>query len=213
MYAQVGKRKENKSRAVANSVAQKKRGVKQDLGFVDNRVPVSHNIETIQRIKTVTVTNTINNYDSGWVQSETLSQGVEAGPRAEAQAVAKIAGGSWVGGHMVNDRLGGSGGFSNIVPITSSMNNKHHTIENDAQKKVGNGGTPYEVRYYMAILHRDDYTFTPSGDKVNNLADQFQQSYEWRTKEVQAGGSSGRPRPYQAPGPITRVNGAVLDMD
>lgn len=37
MYEQVEKPKENKSRAVANSVAQKKNGVKQGFGFVDNR--------------------------------------------------------------------------------------------------------------------------------------------------------------------------------
>ncbi len=37
MYAQVEKPKENKSRAVADSVAQKKSTVKQSFGFVDNR--------------------------------------------------------------------------------------------------------------------------------------------------------------------------------
>ena len=37
MYSQVDRPKENKSRAVANSVAQKKRDSTQGLGFVDNR--------------------------------------------------------------------------------------------------------------------------------------------------------------------------------
>ncbi|SDU58385.1 hypothetical protein [Desulfobacula phenolica] len=37
MYAQVEKPKENKSRAVANTVVQKKSGVNQGFGFVDNR--------------------------------------------------------------------------------------------------------------------------------------------------------------------------------
>jgi hypothetical protein len=37
MYAQIEKPKENKSRAVANGSAQKKSGVKQGFGFVDNR--------------------------------------------------------------------------------------------------------------------------------------------------------------------------------
>lgn len=37
MYEQVEKPKENKSRAVTNSVAQKKSDVKQGFGFVDNR--------------------------------------------------------------------------------------------------------------------------------------------------------------------------------
>ena len=40
MYAQVEKPKENKSRAVANSVTQKKGNVKQGFGFVDNRPEV-----------------------------------------------------------------------------------------------------------------------------------------------------------------------------
>lgn len=37
MYAQVEKSKENKSRAVANSVAQKKNNDQHTLGFIDNR--------------------------------------------------------------------------------------------------------------------------------------------------------------------------------
>lgn len=45
MYEQVEKTKKNKSRAVANSVAQKKSDVKQGFGFVDNRaqVNIKHN--------------------------------------------------------------------------------------------------------------------------------------------------------------------------
>ncbi|NRD74766.1 hypothetical protein HQQ94_16385 [Shewanella sp. VB17] len=41
MYEQIEKPKENKSRAVANSVAQKKSNGKQGVGFVDNRQKVS----------------------------------------------------------------------------------------------------------------------------------------------------------------------------
>ena len=37
MYAQVEKPKEKKSRAIANSVTQKKINTKQGFGFVDNR--------------------------------------------------------------------------------------------------------------------------------------------------------------------------------
>lgn len=246
MYTQVNKSKQNsfptnnrqESRAVANSVGQKKCSGKQGFGFVDNRPKaiaqtkirilgnnhfsrsiqrenragmLYHNAGVIQRVTTITVKNTTDNYSSGWIQAETQSTGVEDEPRKEAKAVQAIAGGTWVGGHMVNDRLGGTGGFENIVPITASMNNRHHTIENAAQNMVGNGGTPYEVNYHMQILHRDDYTFTPSRDKVNNLPDKFQQSYDWRTKEVKAGGTINRPIPYRASGPITNVKGKVLD--
>lgn len=41
MYTHVEKPKENKSRAVANSVAQKKSDVKQDFGFEDNRAEIN----------------------------------------------------------------------------------------------------------------------------------------------------------------------------
>lgn len=177
-----------------------------------NGIPMSQRAGVIQRVQTVTITNNVDNYDSGWLQAETQRRGVESGPRAEAQTVANIVGGTWVGGHMVNDALGGGGGFSNIVPITSSMNNQHHTIENAAQNIVGNIGSAYEVRYYMNILNRTNYIVTPNNDRINNLPDQFQQRYTFRTKEVQAGGTTSRPIAYQAPGPITTVTGSVLNM-
>ncbi|MDG0803407.1 hypothetical protein [Pectobacterium polaris] len=246
MYSQEEKPKENKNRAVADSITQKKSNVKQGVGVVDNRPEAiaqkklqelmndspqrkhitqlqsmtnvngksaSQNTGVIQRVQTMTITNTVDNYDSGWLQAETQSTGVGPGPRLEAQTVAQIAGGYWIGGHMVNDRLGGGGGFGNIVPITSSMNNQHHTMENAAQNIVGNQGTDYEVRYYMSILNRSNYIFTPNNDVVNNLPDQFQQHYSYRTKEVQAGGTISRPRAYQPPGPETTIAGKVLNMN
>lgn len=50
MYAQVEKSKENKNRAVANSVGQKKSNVKQGIGFVDNRRQSSINQEICSTI-------------------------------------------------------------------------------------------------------------------------------------------------------------------
>lgn len=41
MYVQIEKSKENKSKAVANSVGQKKNGGKQGFGFIDNRLEVT----------------------------------------------------------------------------------------------------------------------------------------------------------------------------
>ena len=49
MYEQVDKSNENKSRAVANSVAQKKSSVKQGFGFVDNR-PEALSLKSLQRM-------------------------------------------------------------------------------------------------------------------------------------------------------------------
>ena len=53
MYAQVEKPKENKSRAVANSVAQKKSNVKQGFGFVDNRLKNNIIVQLQQKTKGV----------------------------------------------------------------------------------------------------------------------------------------------------------------
>lgn len=235
MYERVEKPKENKSRAVASSVAQKKRNEKQGFGFVDNRSKVvaqrklqelanksprnqhlaqlqklannyareqEHPIQTIPdnaeaiQLAKVTVRNQTDSYTSGWVQAETQSTGVDTGPQAEAQRVQDIAGGTWVGGHMVNDRLGGTGGYDNIVPITSSMNGKHKTIENAARNKVGIGLGLYEAKYNMGILDRDDFNFT-NGDEIINLPVKFEQSYDYRLK---TGGA------------ITSVQGEKLSM-
>lgn len=50
MYEQVERPKENKSRAVANSVAQRKSNEKQGFGFIDNRLNLfSHQFPIIQR--------------------------------------------------------------------------------------------------------------------------------------------------------------------
>lgn len=156
---------------------------------------INDNAHAIQ-LATVTVRNNTNNYSSGWVTAETQSTGVNTGPRDEAQRVAAIAGGTWVGGHMVNDRLGGTGGYSNIVPITSSMNSRHHTIENGAQQKVGGGLGPYQVRYNMDILARNDFDFG-GGNYINNLPITFQQNYDYQLK---TGGA------------VTNVAGVQLDM-
>ncbi|MBW2569931.1 MAG: hypothetical protein JRE47_11350 [Deltaproteobacteria bacterium] len=50
MYEQVDKSKENKSRAVANSVAQNMRNVKQGFGFVDNRAEAIAQRELIEEV-------------------------------------------------------------------------------------------------------------------------------------------------------------------
>jgi hypothetical protein len=176
--------------------SQGKHLIQMQLGKRANNISSNNSAGPIQLAK-VTVRNQTDNYTSGWVQSETQSTGVDDGPKAEAQKVAGIAGGTWYGGHMVNDRLGGTGGYSNIVPVTSSMNGKHKTIENASRNKVGNGLGSYEARYNMDILERKDFNFS-NGDQIVNQPVEFKQSYDYRLKTGLGG--------------ITTVNGEKLNM-
>ena len=62
MYARVEKAKENKSKAIANSVAQNKSNGKQGFGFVDNRQGgrLRNNINTIQQgVNSKTIQKTV----------------------------------------------------------------------------------------------------------------------------------------------------------
>lgn len=68
MYAQVEKPKDNKSRAIANNLAQKRSTVKQGFGFVDNRPEAITKREfreiknnSSQTIKTINTSNSIQN--------------------------------------------------------------------------------------------------------------------------------------------------------
>jgi len=125
--------------------------------------------------QTMTVRNKIDDYTSGWINHIYLPTGVEKGPRAEAQKVKKFLGGSWVGGHMVNDQLGGTGNFKNIVPITSSMNGRHKKIENKANNLLSaNNGT--QIKYKMKILKRK--TVTKGSKTVKNLPTEFKQTLD-----------------------------------
>lgn len=125
--------------------------------------------------QTMTVRNKTNVYTSGMVNHVTLPTGVNAGPRKEAQKVANFLGGSWVGGHMVNDQIGGTGDFSNIVPITSSMNGKHKTIENRANNELSNGHGN-TVEYKMQINRRE--TRVHGLSTVKNLPVEFKQTLD-----------------------------------
>jgi len=123
--------------------------------------------------QTMTVRNKKDKYTSGLINGLSRATGVESGPRAEAQKVKKFLGGSWIGGHMVNDQLGGSGSFKNIVPITSSMNGLHKSVENQANNLLSAGhGT--QIEYKMKILKRA--TVKNALKTVKNLPIEFQQT-------------------------------------
>ena len=150
-------------------------------------------LSTTGKKRTMTVRNHIDDYTSGRINSLSRATGVERGPRNEAQKVASFLGGSWVGGHMINDQLGGNGTFQNIVPITSSMNGKHKKIENQANNLLSSGsGTSLE--YKMNIKSRT--TVTSGLNTVKNLPLEFKQ-----TLNV-----------YPLGAPSYTVNGSVLKM-
>ncbi|MEH6348319.1 MAG: hypothetical protein V7785_24695 [Bermanella sp.] len=86
MYAQVEKPKENKSRAVANSVGQKRSSVKQGFGFVDNRPEaiaqrkrqeLAHNSSQVKQLRSfkknrstgLNRKDAVQLYNLGWVPS------------------------------------------------------------------------------------------------------------------------------------------------
>ncbi len=123
--------------------------------------------------QTMTVRNKKDKYTSGLINGLSRATGVESGPRAEAQKVKKFLGGSWIGGHMVNDQLGGSGSFKNIVPITTSMNGLHKSVEKQANNLLSAGhGT--QIEYKMKILKRA--TVKNALKTVKNLPIEFQQT-------------------------------------
>lgn len=129
----------------------------------------------LDKKQVMTVRNKTDHYSSGRIDQLYMATGVDDGPRKEAQKVALFLGGNWVGGHMVNDQLGGTGGFSNIVPITSSMNGKHKTIENRANNELArDNGT--EVEYEMNINRRE--TRVKGSKTVKNLPVEFEQTLD-----------------------------------
>lgn len=67
MYTQVEKPKENKSRAVANSVGQKKSNGMQGFGLVDNRKKSNvHSLLQMQKCAQLTIDMRGHRYDSLW---------------------------------------------------------------------------------------------------------------------------------------------------
>jgi hypothetical protein len=178
----------------ANAIAQRKLQVMTNSYSAQEQQtkPIQMNTPIIQKVKSqkpkkvakkapkvdlkkqsMTVRNKKNSYTSGWISGLSRATGVEPGPIAEAQKVKRFLGGSWVGGHMVNDQLGGSGGFNNIVPITSSMNGLHRSIENKANSLLSaQNGT--EIQYKMKINKRATVKY---GVKtVKELPIEFQQT-------------------------------------
>ena len=137
------------------------------------KVKKAHTPKIDLKKQTMTVRNKKDKYTSGLINGLSRATGVESGPRAEAKKIKKFLGGSWIGGHMVNDQLGGNGSFKNIVPITSSMNGLHKSVENQANNLLSAGhGT--QIEYKMKILKRA--TVKNAVKTVKNLPIEFKQT-------------------------------------
>ena len=135
---------------------------------------------------TLTVRNQINDYKSGWRDKLSLATGVNNGPRKEAKRLQYILGQPCIGGHMLNDQMGGKGGYDNIIPITKTMNRAHTAIENIITKKFSPAfetkdpihGKKLEYNYRMVVSERGRYE-TENGT-VDNWPTTFTNSYEIR---------------------------------
>ncbi|MEM5548761.1 hypothetical protein [Pseudoalteromonas fuliginea] len=157
MYAQVEKTKENKSRAVANSVGQKKSNTKQGFGFVDNRpeAVVKRSLQSIQKkdLKAIQRATIIKHHSKelDYENHNKVQDKQEVGVKMEAvldaadpaQGTATTMtpddlyqslrtywpGDNYIQGHLLNARLGGQAKTENLFPITEDANKRHAEFE------------------------------------------------------------------------------------
>ena len=135
---------------------------------------------------TLTVRNKNDSYETGWRDKLSRATGVDVGPKKEARGLQDILGQSCVGGHMLNDQMGGEGGYDNIIPITSSMNSRHKTIESKITSRFDSAQETIDLKhnkklvynYRMKVSNRISHP-TENGT-VHNWPTKFTNSYEIR---------------------------------
>jgi len=151
MYAQVEKPKENKGRAVANSVAKKKNNMKQGFGFVDNRLNKKEPILLVYNPRTY-IQNP--NYHlrsqtrGGQNSTVTLGAGAFAmqgnGTNADANRPGGMRGArtqfpeeSFKAGHILNAEFGGSGtSNANLIILTAAGNAAHRAFDQPVKHAI-----------------------------------------------------------------------------
>lgn len=189
MYAQVEKPKENKSRAAANAVAQKKSDVKQGFGFVDNR-PETVAQRILQKIannnsqvattqlkpKNIKDTHTLNvdnaglitNAEAGRVDppvSYPLNTAIDLG-------LLNSKSGAAVGGHMFKREYGGLDNYTNVVTWSEKSEQSFTDFENEYLVKAradasGKGGVARQVKTNATFTnHRVNLNDVKLADKV-----------------------------------------------
>jgi hypothetical protein len=131
---------------------------------------------------TLTVRNKNDSYETGWLDQLSRSTGVETGPREEAKKLGYILNTKCIGGHMINDQMGGGGGFDNIIPITVAMNRSHTEIENMITSRFSSTtkDSKLQFKYKMVVSERKSHD-TDRG-KVSNWPTKFVNSYKIRSK-------------------------------
>lgn len=143
-----------------------------------------HKEKNQKNLPKLTVHNKQDSYETGWLNQFSRSTGVTDGPRKEAKKLGIILGISCIGGHMINDQMGGGGKFDNIIPITSSMNRKHTFIENRLKSifEAGNHKVNSEFQYKMVVSNRKDLKLARG--RVLNWPITFVNSYKIRDKKT-----------------------------
>jgi len=112
----------------------------------------------------------------------------------------------YVLGHLLNQRLGGTGSDrANLTPITFSMNARHYsTVETNIVNNIGTPTAPRWYRYEVRVNYPSSRRATPSGVHPDEglLATSFECS--WQELHEQNGrlvpkpnGNSGNPPPIQ----------------
>ena len=124
------------------------------------------------------VKNQKDTYETEWRNQLSRATGVEDGPRKEAAKLSEILGKKCIGGHMINDRMGGPGDFSNIIPITATMNSAHKKIENKITHHFSDA-LPHETDFYQykMVVSGRRFHKTDRG-KVENWPTEYVNSYQ-----------------------------------
>ncbi|MEL0635660.1 DNA/RNA non-specific endonuclease [Marinomonas sp. TI.3.20] len=171
MYEQVEKSKENKNRAVTNSVVQKKNNGKQGFGFVDNRSEyvsqlassISYNTTEydLENGKKEIVGKKMDAHleQSDAIKGSSPGDGVQAGLMGSLKTAHYN---RMIRGHLLNGQFGGLGIAMNLYPITAKANSLHKNhVENPIKKHIKEGK---DVDYSVEVVNAANKISSPNAE-------------------------------------------------